>query len=65
MSFKAQKSAAEKRDFLIYYRNVLMREARARWKRHRDFARTLVDWARAAHREAMAIDVTPAQGLLL
>jgi hypothetical protein len=51
----------ERRDFLIYYAKVTLREARAR--RGTDFSRTLLGWASRARREAMAI--RPAQGQLL
>ncbi|RWC25890.1 hypothetical protein [Mesorhizobium sp.] len=48
----------QRRDFLIYYARVLLREAQARRGQN-------VDWMLAgagrARREAMAIDVRPAQ----
>lgn len=52
----------EKRDFLIYYARVLLREARARRKRSPDFAAFLMHCAAKARREAMAIDLRPLQG---
>lgn len=57
---------AERRDFLLYYARVLLREARARRRQGRHgFDHTLLDWAGNARREAAAIDLTPAQGVLL
>jgi hypothetical protein len=50
-------SPPERRAFLIYYARVMIGEARRR--RGTVFARTLLDWAAKARREADAIQ--PAQ----
>ncbi|WP_136617046.1 MULTISPECIES: hypothetical protein [Mesorhizobium] len=53
-----QQTPKQRRDFLIYYAKVLLREAQARRGQN-------VDWMLAgagrARREAMVIDVRPAQ----
>lgn len=54
---------AERRDFLLYYASVLLREARARRGRHN--VAWMIDGAAQATREAAAIDLRPAQGVLL
>jgi hypothetical protein len=53
---------SERRDFLLYYARVMLREARARRKRSPDFAAFLLDCAARARREAQTIDTRPAQG---
>lgn len=52
----------ERRDFLIYYARVLLREARARRKRSPDYAAALLEWAGKARREALGMDLRPVQG---
>lgn len=52
-------SPAEDRAFLFYYARVLLREARAR--RGTSFAAVLLAGAARARREALAIDLSPAQ----
>lgn len=54
-------SPAEHRAFLFYYARVLLREARARRKRHPGFAASLLAGAGRARREALAIDLSPVQ----
>lgn len=51
-------SGRERRSFLLYYAKVLLREARSR--RGQNVAWMIAGAARA-RREAMAIDLTPAQ----
>lgn len=53
---------AEQRDFLIYYARVLLREHRARRGRYN--VAWMLDGAIRSTREALAIDLTPAQGEL-
>lgn len=55
----ACESASERRSFLLYYASVLLREARAR--RGSTFAAVLLAGAGRARREALAIDLRPAQ----
>ncbi len=53
----------ESREFLIYYAEVMLREARAR--RGTAFSHTLLEWAGNARRRALAIgDRKPDQGEL-
>ena len=52
----------EHRAFLLHYARVLLREARARRGQR---VAWMIDGAARATREAMAIDLRPAQGVLL
>ena len=52
---------AQQRAFLIHTARIYMTEARARRKRHPEFARTLLAWAAKARRDAAQIDIAPAQ----
>jgi hypothetical protein len=62
MTVHSSRTPEQERDFLIYYSRVLMREAAARRARDPRFARTLLEWAARARRNAQAIDLRPAQG---
>ena len=53
----------DRRDFLIFYARVLLREARAR--RGQRGTAWMLNGAIDATREARGIDLTPAQGVLL
>lgn len=55
------KTPADQRAFLFYYARVLLREARARRRSSPKFAAWLMACAGRARREALAIDVRPAQ----
>jgi hypothetical protein len=57
-----QLPAAERRAFLIYYARVMLREARARRGQR---VAWMIAGAAKARREALAIDVRPAQMSLL
>lgn len=54
---------SEQRAFLLYYAGVLLREAKAR--RGQKNVRRMIEGAAKARRQALAIDLSPAQGSLL